>query len=116
MMYSIYALMAATTLILMLMTMYSVLPNKKMVTREKTSPFECGFDPMSHPRTPFSIQFFIIALLFLIFDIEIAIMLPMIITMKTSSMWWTMTMSTFMIILIIGLVYEWKMGALQWAI
>nr|YP_009915359.1 NADH dehydrogenase subunit 3 [Palomena viridissima]QLF99779.1 NADH dehydrogenase subunit 3 [Palomena viridissima] len=84
--------------------------------REKMSPFECGFDPKSSARSPFSIQFFLIAVLFLIFDIEIAIMLPIILTMKLSmTSMWMMTISMFIIILIMGLYHEWNNGVLEWA-
>nr|AFY16903.1 NADH dehydrogenase subunit 3 [Dicranocephalus femoralis] len=87
-----------------------------IMDREKMSPFECGFDPKSKARTPFSIQFFLIAILFLIFDIEIAIMLPMIVTLKTSNITsWMITITMFITILIIGLYFEWKNGMLEWA-
>nr|UCC45980.1 NADH dehydrogenase subunit 3 [Eumenotes sp. HEM140] len=83
--------------------------------REKMSPFECGFDPLSSARTPFSIQFFLIAILFLIFDIEIAIMIPIMMTLKISlTKMWMITVMSFMMILILGLYYEWKNGALEW--
>nr|QWX95698.1 NADH-ubiquinone oxidoreductase chain 3 [Pephricus paradoxus] len=100
-----------------LMLICTVISKKTMMDREKMSPFECGFDPKSSARTPFSLQFFLIAILFLIFDIEIAIILPMIITLKMSNMMsWAMTVSVFLLVLIIGLYYEWKAGMLEWAI
>nr|YP_009654829.1 NADH dehydrogenase subunit 3 [Mictis tenebrosa]QCI09398.1 NADH dehydrogenase subunit 3 [Mictis tenebrosa] len=99
-----------------LMILCTVISKTTIMDREKMSPFECGFDPKSSARSPFSLQFFLIAILFLIFDIEIAIILPMIITMKTSNiMSWAMTMMVFMLTLIIGLYYEWKNGMLEWA-
>nr|YP_010222647.1 NADH dehydrogenase subunit 3 [Sastragala esakii]UCC46110.1 NADH dehydrogenase subunit 3 [Sastragala esakii] len=99
----------------MLITICMVISKKSLMDREKMSPFECGFDPMSSARTPFSIQFFLIAVLFLIFDVEIAILLPMIITLKWSmNMMWIMSMTTFMMVLILGLMHEWKNGMLEW--
>ena len=84
--------------------------------REKRSPFECGFDPKSSARTPFSIQFFLIAILFLIFDIEIAIIMPVILTIKTRiTERWIITITIFIITLIIGLYHEWNNGVLEWA-
>nr|UPL65318.1 NADH dehydrogenase subunit 3 [Opistholeptus burmanus] len=99
-----------------LMSLCTMISKKSMMDREKLSPFECGFNPMSSARTPFSLQFFLIAVLFLIFDIEIVIMLPMINTLEMSNpMLWTMT-TTFMItILIMGLYYEWMNSMLEWA-
>nr|YP_009915372.1 NADH dehydrogenase subunit 3 [Nysius fuscovittatus]QLF99805.1 NADH dehydrogenase subunit 3 [Nysius fuscovittatus] len=99
-----------------LMIMCTIISKTMSMDREKMSPFECGFDPKSSARMPFSIQFFLIAVLFLIFDIEIAIIMPMMITMKTSNlMMWTMTISMFIITLTLGLYYEWKTNMLEWS-
>nr|AVJ52392.1 NADH dehydrogenase subunit 3 [Augocoris gomesii] len=100
----------------LLMIMCTIISKTSITDREKMSPFECGFDPLNSPRTPFSVQFFLIAMLFLIFDIEIAIILPIIITMKfnmTST--WIMTIIFFTLILIMGLYYEWNNGVLEWS-
>nr|QPA36041.1 NADH dehydrogenase subunit 3 [Camarochiloides weiweii] len=106
------ALIISTTL----MIICSTISKKTIMDREKMSPFECGFDPKSSPRMPFSIQFFLIAVLFLIFDIEIVIILPMIITLKMSFMMtWFFTTTMFIIILLIGLYHEWNNGVLEWA-
>nr|YP_009654686.1 NADH dehydrogenase subunit 3 [Scoparipes salvazai]QCI09216.1 NADH dehydrogenase subunit 3 [Scoparipes salvazai] len=99
-----------------LMLICTIISKSSIADREKMSPFECGFDPMSSPRKPFSIQFFLIAVLFLIFDIEIAIILPIIITLKWSmTSTWIATITLFMVILIIGLYHEWNNGVLEWA-
>nr|YP_010692658.1 NADH dehydrogenase subunit 3 [Notobitus meleagris]WBV80533.1 NADH dehydrogenase subunit 3 [Notobitus meleagris] len=112
-MLSLLVAMMISTFMMMLCT---VISKTSILDREKMSPFECGFDPKSKARSPFSLQFFLIAILFLIFDIEIAIMLPMIITMKISNIVsWATTMTIFITILIMGLYYEWKNGMLEWA-
>nr|YP_004021529.1 NADH dehydrogenase subunit 3 [Megacrania alpheus adan]BAJ24588.1 NADH dehydrogenase subunit 3 [Megacrania alpheus adan] len=100
----------------MMMLMNMLLAKKMVMDREKSSPFECGFDPKSSPRIPFSLKFFLIAVIFLIFDIEIALMLPMLPTMNMSEMneWW-MTSTIFIMTLIMGLYHEWNQGALKWA-
>nr|AHX42582.1 NADH dehydrogenase subunit 3 [Helotrephes semiglobosus semiglobosus] len=101
---------------ILLMVMCKIISMKSNMDREKKSPFECGFDPKSSSRLPFSMQFFLIAVLFLVFDIEIVIILPMIITMKMSlSYEWTMTIIIFIIILILGLIHEWNNSILEWA-
>nr|YP_010838221.1 NADH dehydrogenase subunit 3 [Sternocampsus coriaceus]WGF20848.1 NADH dehydrogenase subunit 3 [Sternocampsus coriaceus] len=101
---------------LIMMMMASILSKKPIIDREKSSPFECGFDPKSSARIPFSLQFFLIAVIFLIFDVEITLLLPLIISMKiTNFLNFTLITSFFMFILLIGLYHEWKQGALNWA-
>nr|YP_010728534.1 NADH dehydrogenase subunit 3 [Endochironomus tendens]WEF49775.1 NADH dehydrogenase subunit 3 [Endochironomus tendens] len=97
------------------MGLSTLLSKKKMKDREKLSPFECGFSPFNSSRLPFSIRFFLIAIIFLIFDVEIALILPMILTLKTSNlMIWTYTNFIFILVLIIGLYHEWNQGSLNW--
>nr|YP_010040151.1 NADH dehydrogenase subunit 3 [Ptychoptera qinggouensis]QOZ38536.1 NADH dehydrogenase subunit 3 [Ptychoptera qinggouensis] len=98
------------------MFLASLLSKKTMVDREKMSPFECGFDPKSHSRMPFSLRFFLIAIIFLIFDVEIALILPMIMITKFSNlMIWSYTSMFFIFLLLMGLYHEWNQGALEWS-
>nr|YP_010431996.1 NADH dehydrogenase subunit 3 [Abrus yunshanensis]USS62531.1 NADH dehydrogenase subunit 3 [Abrus yunshanensis] len=101
-------------LVIMLLTVLML--SKKMLTdMQKITPFECGFNPMSYTRLPFSIHFFMIAVIFLIFDIEIIMILPMIFTLKSSMVkLWVMTSALFLLILLIGLFHEWKNGMIDW--
>nr|QDP18023.1 NADH dehydrogenase subunit 3 [Sphenacris crassicornis] len=116
MMTSIFSFSMSIIIPTMVMIIASCLSNKNINDREKSSPFECGFDPKSSARMSFSIQFFLIAVIFLIFDIEIALILPIVIIMKSSNlMIWTMSSITFLVILLGGLYHEWNQGALQWA-
>nr|YP_010616681.1 NADH dehydrogenase subunit 3 [Argestina pomena]WAW79881.1 NADH dehydrogenase subunit 3 [Argestina pomena] len=94
-----------------------VISKKSFMDREKCSPFECGFDPKSLPRIPFSLHFFLITVIFLIFDIEIALILPMIISFKKVNLliWWKIS-SFFIIMLLIGLYHEWNQNMLNWTI
>nr|AKI32216.1 NADH dehydrogenase subunit 3 [Lethocerus indicus] len=115
-----YLLMMAASMAMMismgLMMLCTVISKKSIMDKEKMSPFECGFDPNSSARMPFSIQFFLIAVLFLIFDIEIVIIMPMIITVKMSMMaQWFTTVTMFVMIILAGLFHEWKNGVLEWA-
>nr|ANJ70297.1 NADH dehydrogenase subunit 3 [Acilius sulcatus] len=108
-----------STIILMIsmlvMMVASLISKKTFMDREKNSPFECGFDPKNSARLPFSLQFFLIAVIFLIFDVEIALLLPMIMIMKISNLLTLMNTSFFfIIILLIGLYHEWNQGALNW--
>nr|ASY98201.1 NADH dehydrogenase subunit 3 [Toxodera hauseri] len=105
------------TLISFIVMMLSHFLSKKLIeSREKSSPFECGFDPMSSSRLPFSLRFFLIAIIFLIFDVEIALLLPIsIIPWNSNIMAWSITSITFILILLIGLYHEWNQGSLNWA-
>nr|AZL93237.1 NADH dehydrogenase subunit 3 [Exallonyx sp. ZJUH_2016014] len=100
---------------MMMFMIYSFLSKTKLKNREKITPFECGFDPISQSRLPFSLHFFIICVMFLIFDIEIAIMIPMIKSISLKNFYiWMITSYLFIFILIFGLYMEWKEGALKW--
>nr|YP_010997024.1 NADH dehydrogenase subunit 3 [Prietella phreatophila]UGN11515.1 NADH dehydrogenase subunit 3 [Prietella phreatophila] len=83
---------------------------------EKLSPYECGFDPLGSARLPFSLRFFLIAILFLLFDLEIALLLPLPwanqLLNPTSTLMWT---TIILILLTLGLIYEWLQGGLEWA-
>nr|QZI85892.1 NADH dehydrogenase subunit 3 [Agapanthia amurensis] len=99
-----------------LIIILNLIAKKTFMDREKSSPFECGFDPKNTARLPFSLQFFLIAVIFLIFDVEITLLLPLVLTMKYSSMFHFSTISVFFIsILLLGLYHEWDQGALEWA-
>nr|AEO51729.1 NADH dehydrogenase subunit 3 [Liriomyza trifolii] len=92
-----------------------ILSKKSLADREKSSPFECGFDPKSSSRMPFSLRFFLITIIFLIFDVEIALILPMVMILNMSNMLiWLITSFTFLMILLIGLYHEWNQGMLNW--
>nr|BAJ54578.1 NADH dehydrogenase subunit 3 [Pollimyrus adspersus] len=83
---------------------------------EKLSPYECGFDPLGSARLPFSLRFFLVAILFLLFDLEIALLLPLpwgdqLITPTHTFLWATAILA----LLTLGLIYEWIQGGLEWA-
>nr|AII41702.1 NADH dehydrogenase subunit 3 [Petrobiellus sp. 2 JZ-2014] len=99
-----------------IMSISSFMSKKTFTDREKSSPFECGFDPKGTARIPFSLRFFLIAIIFLIFDVEITLLLPMSIIYETSNPnVWMMISMIFIIILIMGLYHEWNQGMLNWA-
>nr|UFZ13914.1 NADH dehydrogenase subunit 3 [Neohermes californicus] len=99
-----------------LMILASILSKKSFNDRVKLSPFECGFDPKNSARMMFSLRFFLIAIIFLIFDVEIALLLPFLLIMNLSNLiYWFITSLIFLLILLIGLYHEWNQGALNWA-
>nr|YP_010586543.1 NADH dehydrogenase subunit 3 [Rhyacophila kando]UZZ44357.1 NADH dehydrogenase subunit 3 [Rhyacophila kando] len=103
-------------LITNIMMMISIFLSKKMEnSKEKNSPFECGFDPQSMKRIPFSLHFFLIAIIFLIFDVEIVLILPLISTFpKLKLINWLFTSIFFFLMLLMGLYYEWYSNILNW--
>nr|AKM70150.1 NADH dehydrogenase subunit 3 [Eucallipterus tiliae] len=109
-------LMTTMILILLMLMMIMMLINMKMkFNHNKSSPFECGFDPFNKSRIPFSMNFYLIAIIFLIFDIEISIILPMIMNFKISNMTiFNFTFLMFFMFMIFTIFYEWKFGSLNW--
>nr|YP_010166399.1 NADH dehydrogenase subunit 3 [Lasiopodomys brandtii]QJF47677.1 NADH dehydrogenase subunit 3 [Lasiopodomys brandtii]QRV60499.1 NADH dehydrogenase subunit 3 [Lasiopodomys brandtii]QRV60512.1 NADH dehydrogenase subunit 3 [Lasiopodomys brandtii]QRV60525.1 NADH dehydrogenase subunit 3 [Lasiopodomys brandtii]QYK91882.1 NADH dehydrogenase subunit 3 [Lasiopodomys brandtii] len=82
---------------------------------EKANPYECGFDPMSSARLPFSMKFFLVAITFLLFDLEIALLLPLPWAMQLPDMdMFTITAFILITILALGLAYEWTQKGLEW--
>nr|WNH37224.1 NADH dehydrogenase subunit 3 [Etmopterus gracilispinis] len=104
---------ALISLILAFITFWLPLLNPD---NEKLSPYECGFDPLGSARLPFSLRFFLVAILFLLFDLEIALLLPLPwgdqLSMPLNSLLWTMSI---IVLLTLGLIYEWLQGGLEWA-
>jgi NADH-quinone oxidoreductase subunit A len=80
----------------------------------KAQPFECGMEPMTKPRIQFSIKFSVIAMLFIIFDIETAFLFPWAVLFRTLGVVGLVEMLFFLLVLTIGLLYAWKRGALEW--
>ena len=83
--------------------------------KEKVSPYECGFEPIGEVRpNKFNVKFYLVAILFVIFDLEIAFMFPWAVTLKQIGVSGYISMMIFLAVLTIGFVYEWKKGALDW--
>nr|ALO76429.1 NADH deshydrogenase subunit 3 [Laccoptera ruginosa] len=102
-------------ILIMILMILNITSKKTFYDKEKNSPFECGFDPKSSSRMPFSLQFFLIAIIFLIFDVEIVLLMPSIKIIEYSSILnLIISINSFLIILILGFFHEWNQGALQW--
>nr|YP_009121678.1 NADH dehydrogenase subunit 3 [Hylaeus dilatatus]AJG02945.1 NADH dehydrogenase subunit 3 [Hylaeus dilatatus] len=109
----ILLIMLIIPIIIMMLNLFFSMNMKK--NREKMLPFECGFDPLTNSRLPFSIQFYMITLMFLIFDIEIILMIPF---MKLINLFYNMntnlTFMLFLMILMLTLWLEWSFNLLKW--
>nr|ATD51676.1 NADH dehydrogenase subunit 3 [Taharana fasciana] len=102
-------------LTILIMIMIKMISKKSIIDMNKSSPFECGMNTISYKRLPFSSHFFLIAVIFLIFDIEIIMIAPTIMTMKMSlTNTWMCTSFMFITIIIMGLYYEWFNGLIKW--
>ncbi len=81
---------------------------------EKLSPYECGFEPFDDSRGRFDVRFYLVALLFIIFDLEVAFLFPWAVSLGDIGLFGFWSMVFFLVILTVGFVYEWRKGALEW--
>lgn len=81
---------------------------------EKYSPYECGFEALGSARSPFNVRFYLVAILFIVFDVETAFLFPWAVMVKKLGLFSSLAMALFVGLLIIGFIYEWKRGALDW--
>ncbi len=81
---------------------------------EKNSAYECGFEPFSDSRHKFDVRFYLVAILFIIFDLEVAFLFPWAVSLGKIGVYGFWSMTTFLGILTVGFIYEWKKGALEW--
>ncbi len=81
---------------------------------EKLSPYECGFEPFDDSRMKFDVRYYLVAILFIIFDLEIAFLFPWAVSLDTVGRFGMLAMALFLAILVVGFIYEWKKGALEW--
>ena len=81
---------------------------------EKLSPYECGFEPFDDARSKFDVRFYLVAILFIIFDLEVAFLFPWAVTLGRIGLFGFWSMIAFLGVLTVGFIYEWKKGALEW--
>ena len=81
---------------------------------EKLSPYECGFEPFEDSRIKFDVRYYLVAILFIIFDLEIAFLFPWAVSLDVIGGFGLAAMGIFLALLVVGFVYEWKKGALEW--
>ena len=97
-----------------LMIIASLIVGKHAPDTEKLSAYECGFDAFSDARHKFDVRFYLVAILFIIFDLEIAFLFPWAVSLGTIGLFGFWSMIVFLGILTVGFIYEWKKGALEW--
>ncbi|HEX20514.1 MAG TPA: NADH-quinone oxidoreductase subunit A [Acidiferrobacteraceae bacterium] len=82
--------------------------------KDKNSPYECGFEPFEDSRMKFDVRYYLVAILFIIFDLEIAFLFPWAVALQDIGMTGFVAMVVFLGVLVVGFIYEWKKGALEW--
>ena len=82
--------------------------------REKLSPYECGFEAFEDTRMRFDVRYYLVAILFIVFDLEIAFLFPWAVALRKIGAFGLIAMGVFLAILVVGFIYEWKKGALEW--
>ena len=81
---------------------------------EKQSPYECGFEAFEDSRMKFDVRYYLVAILFIIFDLEIAFLFPWAVVLDEIGMFGFLAMMVFLGVLVVGFIYEWRKGALEW--
>ncbi len=92
----------------------SILAARQKPYAEKLSPYECGFEPFDDARRRFDVRFYLVAILFIIFDLEVAFLFPWAVSLSHIGMLGFWSMIGFLAVLTVGFIYEWRKGALEW--
>jgi NADH-quinone oxidoreductase subunit A len=96
------------------MVLASFIAAKQKPDPEKNSPYECGFAPFGDARSKFDVRFYLVSILFIIFDLEVAFLFPWAITLGKTGFYGFWSMMVFLGVLTVGFIYEWRKGALDW--
>ena len=92
----------------------SFLAARQKPDSEKLSPYECGFEPFADARSKFDVRYYLVSILFIIFDLEVAFLFPWAVSLGKIGLFGFWSMIVFLLVLTIGFAYEWKKGALEW--
>ena len=110
-------LTVATGLALLLMSLGLIIGRLSARSRadaQKLSPYECGFEAFEDSRMKFDVRYYLVAILFIVFDLEIAFLFPWAVVLQSIGVFGLVAMGIFLTILVVGFIYEWKKGALEW--
>ena len=112
--FPILVFLAIGGLIALAMVSGSMLAARQKPYAEKLSSYECGFEPFDDARRKFDVKFYLVAILFIIFDLEVAFLFPWAISLADIGVFGFLSMIGFLAVLTIGFIYEWRKGALEW--
>jgi NADH-quinone oxidoreductase subunit A len=97
-----------------LIVLVSFIAARQRPDSEKLSPYECGFEPFADARSKFDVRFYLVAILFIIFDLEVAFLFPWAVSLGAIGLFGFWSMIVFLLVLTVGFIYEWRKGALEW--
>lgn len=109
----IFAILVATAIIIGSKVVAKMLKVRK-TSGDKLAPFECGFEAFEDSRMRFDVRFYLVAILFIVFDLEVAFLFPWAVALRSIAWAGVIAMGIFLLLLVIGFIYEWKKGALEW--
>ena len=112
--FPILVFLAIGGVIAMAMVGGSLLAGQQKPYAEKLSPYECGFEPFDDARRKFDVRFYLVAILFIIFDLEVAFLFPWAVSLSDIGIFGFLSMLGFLAVLTVGFIYEWCKGALEW--
>lgn len=112
--FSLFIYLVICLFLAFLFFLLSYILGPKKVDIEKLSAYECGFDPFDNARNTFDIRFYLVSILFIVFDLEVSFLFPWCLIIDNDCFFSFWSMIIFLIILTIGFIYEWKKGALEW--
>ena len=112
--FSIFVHLIICSLLSVIFFVFSFILTIQKGDTEKLSAYECGFDPFDDARSNFDVRFYLVAILFIIFDLEVSFLFPWCIALGSLPLFAYWSMFIFLFILTVGFVYEWKKGALEW--
>ena len=112
--FPILVFLAIGGIIAIAMVSASLLAAQQKPYAEKLSPYECGFEPFDDARRKFDVRFYLVAILFIIFDLEVAFLFPWAISLSDIGLFGFLSMLGFLAVLTVGFIYEWCKGALEW--
>ena len=112
--YPVFLFMAVAVLFAGVILGMSYLRSKRNPYPAKNASYECGFSPLKPPANMFSVRFYLVSVLFIIFDVEIVFLYPWAVTLGATGVWGFFSMFLFLLVLTIAFAYEWSKGALEW--
>jgi NADH:ubiquinone oxidoreductase subunit 3 (subunit A) len=111
---SVYLVISLALSLILIGVSFLFSASSNLAYPEKLSAYECGFDPFDDARSRFDIRFYLVSILFIIFDLEVTFLFPWAVSLNKIGLFGFWSMMVFLVILTIGFIYEWKKGALDW--
>lgn len=111
---SLYLIISLLLSLILIGVSFLFSASKNLAYPEKVSAYECGFDPFDDARSRFDIRFYLVSILFIIFDLEVTFLFPWAVCLNKIGLFGFWSMMVFLLVLTIGFLYEWKKGALDW--